>query len=186
MGTDSDDSGQITLMDAMVFFAIMLIICSIQLSALSRDMWSDDQLIEPTGRGDPSSVLSVLMRASIGVGSSIRIDGGLSVPPDTLVSECLAVEAASLVGGIAETAFCVLNGVIISIMTNLTHPLTKPHLILNRHTEDGMFVLLRLENDLLESVDVTAADCDLPSCAEDRITVSLLLEPALLPESRDV
>lgn len=184
--TAHDSVGQIALMDAMVFFAVALLICSIQLSTYREGAEPDDQFAESDGRSDPGCVLPVFLRASIGTATSVRVDCGLAVPAHTTISDCLAAEATALVRGVTEDAFSDLNRLILGAAKNLSHPTMNPHVILNHHTEHGVIVLLRIEYCLPSSGDVIAATSDLLDCGDVRVAVSFLLEPALLPEGRGV
>ncbi len=179
-------SGQLALMDAMVFFAVVLLICSLQLSMYMDDNLPDDALVELGGRGDPATVLSVLLDASIGVGCVVSQDTPLEVPPATTVSECIAAELAAIMGGEAMAAFFSLNQVVLGIAKNISHPLTEPHIVLHHQVEGETVTLLRIERTQPEASNLYSACCDMPGWESSRIVLSLILEPTLLLESLDV
>jgi len=183
---ESSDRGQLALMDAMVFFAVMLLICSLQLSMCREDGVYDDMHLDLAGRSDPESVLPVLLKASIGVRCVVSLESQLEVLAYTTVSECLAAEAVAVMRGAPLDPFDVLNGVILGIAANISHPLLAPHIVLYHECDDDMTILLRIERWPPSSEDLFAACCDLPEDGDVRLTVSFQLEPALLLEGLDV
>ena len=182
-----DRLAQIALLDAMVFFAIAMLMCAVQLSALEKDV---RQLSWPeimTGRSDPGCVLPVLLAASIGAETYVHADAPLLVPAHTPVSDCLAAEAISLLNGLGIEAFEGLNGIVLDIVSNLTHPLLTPHVLLHHHTKDGHVLLARIEGGPPRTgCDIAAASCELPGIDSETVTVSLMLEPALILEGSSI
>lgn len=184
---ESSDRGQLALMDAMVFFAVMLLICSLQLSMCREEGVYDDMHFGLAGRSDPDSVLPVLLKASIGVRCFVNLESQLEVLACTTVAECLAAEAVAVLRGAPLDSFDELNGVILGIATNISHPLLIPHIVLCHECDDDMSILLRIERRPPSSESpLIAACCDLPQNGDVRLTVSFQLEPALLLEGLDV
>jgi len=173
-------------MDAMVFFAVILLICSLQLSMYRDEEVYNEMHLDLTGKSDPDSVLPVLLKASIGVRCVVSLESQLEVPAYTTVSECLAAEAVAVLRGASMDSFDVLNGVILGIATNISHPLLAPHIVLYHESDDEMAMLLRIEQLPPSSEDLFAACCDLPEDGDVRLMVSFQLEPALLLEGLDV
>ena len=173
-------------MDALIFFAIALLICSIQLGAYARDLMADEDASRSCGRGDPDEILRAFLRSSIGIETGLWVGHELYVPARTIVSECLAVEVAAIGNGADSESFDALNTVLLNLLSNLSHPLMTPHLIISRHTDDAPIVLLRIEHSPPGRGDLAASTCELPDCGHDAATISLLLEPAPLPEGHSV
>lgn len=173
-------------MDAMVFFAVMLLICSLQLSMCREDGVYDDMHLDLAGRSYPDSVLPVFLKASIGVRCVVSLESPLEVLPYTTVAECLAAEAVAIMKGAPFDSFDVLNGVILGIATNISHPLLAPHIVLHHECDDDIAILLRIEQRPPSSRDLYSACCDLPENGDVRLTVSFQLEPSLLLEGLDV
>lgn len=183
---ESSDRGQLALMDAMVFFTVMLLICSLQLSMCRERGVCDDMHLDLAGRCDPDSVLPVLLKASIGVRCVVSLGSPLEVLAYTTVAECIAAEAVAVLRGASFDQFDVLNEVILGIAANISHPLLVPHIVLYHECDDDMTVLLRIERRPPSSEDLIVACCGLPEGGDVRLTVSFQLEPALLLEGVDV
>ena len=182
-----DRLAQVALLDAMVFFAIALLICAVQLSVLEREARQLGWPEMMAGRSDPSCVLPVLLAASIGADTYVHADIPLIVLAHAPVSDCLAAEALSLLKGLGIAAFEELNEIILGIVSNLTHPLLSPHIVLHQHTESGHVVLSRIEGAPPRTgCDLAAASCELPGIDSETVTVSLILEPALILEGSGV
>ncbi|UCE44780.1 MAG: hypothetical protein JSU93_05110 [Methanobacteriota archaeon] len=182
----SDARAQIALMDALIFFAIAMLICSIQLGAFARGLMADEDTSQFCGRCDPDDILTAFLRSSIGVEASLWAGYDLYVPARTVVSECIAVEVTAIGNGVDSESFDALNMVLLGLLNNLSHPLMTPHLIISRHLDDGPIVLLRIEQSPPGRSDLVASTCKLPDCGHDAATVSLLLEPAPLPEGHSI
>ncbi|MDH3364790.1 MAG: hypothetical protein OEM29_02125 [Thermoplasmata archaeon] len=177
-----NDRGQLALMDAMVFFAVAILISSLQLCMYRVEAVPDDVNANPASRCNPESILPVFLKASLGARCVVQLDRPLDVPAHTTVSECLAAEATAVLRGEPVDSFDSLNSMILGIATNISHPLMTPHVILHLHTIVGDAVILRIERSPPGSGDILSACCDLPEDGIQRVTISFQLEPAFLPE----
>ena len=66
-----DDTAQLALLDAMVFFAVSALICSVMISAVESSV--DRERADVPARVDPSGLLQVFLAASLGEG--VRLEG---------------------------------------------------------------------------------------------------------------
>ena len=182
----AERSGQLALMDALVFLAIALLICSVQLASLAHDVERESALSERMCRTDPSCLLRVLLPASIGIEVTVPIDGGLIVSASSAVSESLAAEAAAVIEGFDAARFDELNLIMLAIAENLAHPLFEVHLLLTLRTYGDSESVVRIEREPPRPSDIAAASSILADCKSWTAVVTLLLQPALLPEGRSV
>ena len=117
----------------------------------------------------------------------MHTDELVSVAAHKAVSDCPAAEAISLIKGVDIEAFSELNEIVLGIASNLTHPLFRPHLLVYHQAEDGLVILARIEaRPPISGCTLAVATCELPGTGTDVVELSLMLEPALLPEGSGV
>ena len=173
-------------MDALVFLAIALLICSVQLASLAHDVERESALNERMCRTDPSCLLQVLLLASVGTEATVPIGGGLTVSASSAVSECLAAEAAALIEDVDAALFDGLNLIVLAIAESLAHPLFEVHLLLTLRTYGDPESVIRIERKPPMPGDIAAASSVLADCKSWTAVATLLLQPALLPEGGGV
>ena len=173
------------MLDALVFFTVAMLICSLQIAQLrreldsARDMGNDE-------RCDPSAVLSTLLRSSIGRAITIDAEAQLKIRCETTVAECLSFEAIALMDGFDTAAFEDLNGVIHALVCAVTAPVATPHIVMEARGDVARDTLLVLEARPPTAEDCYAASQGLAAVQNKEVYVTLSLEPALLPEALGV
>ena len=178
--SDGRTSGQLALMDAMVFFAASIVISSAILSQTFReDLSATDASVQET-LPDPASLLAILLRTSIGTELVLDFGKGFVVHPDTTVGEVLSVEVPALSSGVDEIVFSGLNREILSIAELASGPNVVPHLWIMECVEGAWMALTCIEENDPSGADTRAASFDMPSEGGSRCMVTLVLEPASL------
>lgn len=179
-------AGQLALMDAIVFFSVAVLISSIMLSRTYQEYRDEVKGPELDAAYDVSSFLEVLLRGSIGEAMSLNITGNMTIRPTTTVGECLAMEASALLDGESADAFRGMNDLILVIAGRIAGQLVVPHVWILHSLNDSWIPVVEIENHPPMSENRRAAWFDLPADGADRCRVTLVLEPALLPEFRDI
>ncbi len=173
-------------MDAIVFFTVAMLICSIQLAQLRGEAVSDDVGIGRDARSDPSMLLMAVLRASIGQTITIELDTPLTVSPETAVADCLASEAVALTRGHGTAAFEELNRRVLAIVSNASAPVARPHIVMAALGDGTYDTMLVLEHAHIVSEDCFAATQRILSGRSSDVVVTLVLEPTSLPETLGV
>jgi len=171
--------GQLALLDAMVFFAISVVVSSVMLS-YGKD--SGDMGLDPCeGTSDPEMILEAFLNACLGSPVTIRSHDCLTIPERTKVSACLALEVEAMMDGFDPDVFVDLNDAYTIILRRITNPVFEPHLaVLDSDGGDFDAVLMLPQNSQLGSV-VLVASAVLP-CGEHSCLVEVLLSAQSLPE----
>lgn len=177
---DKGTSGQLALMDAMIFFAASLLISSIVMSQAFQDRCDNVDAIGAGAALDASSILGVLLRTSIGRSVPLDCENPVAVQPTTTVGECMAAEAVAILSGEPAEAFADLNGLILAIAELAVSPGIVPHLWIMLVTADGLKSIVRIEERPPVACERHAASFDLPAEDDARCFVTLVLEPATL------
>ncbi len=173
-------------MDAIVFFSVALLISSIMLSRTYHEYRDEVEAPEFDAAYDASSFLEVLLRGSIGEGMSLNITGHITTRPTITVGECLAMEASALLDGESADAFRGMNDLILVIAGRMAGQLVVPHVWILHSLNDSWIPVVEIEDRPPVCENRRAAWFDLPADGPDRCRVTVVLEPALLPESRDI
>lgn len=174
----SPTSGQLALMDALVFFAVALLISSIVVSQAHLEGQNRGSPLDAGPGFDAASVLGVLMRTSIGESIWLNTSKPTLVHFTTAVGECLAVEAAALLSGATVVAFDEMNDAILRIAVGLVSPFVVPHVWLMRDLAGSWTRLAAIEEAAPSAGDRYAASFDLPAVGDIGCAVALVLEPA--------
>lgn len=169
------------MMDAMVFFAVAMLICSVQLAQLHGEITADRAQIVTDERYDPRALLDALLGTSIGQMLTIDADVALVVRPELRVADCLAAEALGLMRGHALSAFDEMNNKILAITSLASAPLSRPTIFVDK-IGDEVSRMLTLGEDRAQAANLRAASSDLFVDGAERVVVTLVLEPALLSE----
>jgi hypothetical protein len=167
-------------MDALVFFAISMVISSVFLSQAYLDSRGGDSEIDGDARLDPASILAVLLRTSIGANLTLDLDKELRVRPTDSVGECLSVEALAVASGVPSETFDVLNSHVLTIAALAVGPPVAPHVWIMEWTDGGWKPLVFIEAENPSTDDRRAASFDLPCEDGLRFRVTLVLEPSTL------
>lgn len=180
-----DCHGQLAALDAMVFFALAMLISS------STWAYVDDALVGSGADGvegvhDPGQLLSVFLRASIGVEVVLDTDPRVTIPSREEVETCLCAELDATTSGLDGDVFGPLNEVLVSILARLAGIGYSASLSAFRTTEDGLCPMLVLETSECISENRYSGSCELPGSSGSVYLVVLTLGPALLPELGEV
>lgn len=179
---DDRDKGQLAVMDAIVFFTVAMLICSLQLAQLRGEVVSDDIGIGRDARSDPSTLLMTILRTSIGQMIMIELDTPLTVSSETAIADCLASEAVALTRGHGTAAFEELNRRVLAIVSNASAPVALPHIVMAALSDGEYDTMLVLEHAPIVSENCFAATQRILSDPSRDIVVTLVLEPTSLPE----
>ena len=180
-------AGQLALMDAMVFFALTMLICSVQLLQLHRELSADDSLDLAEGRRNPLGLLRAFLGTSIGCRMTLDMVPEVVVRPETKVADCLVTEAICLIDGGAASVFDEMNRALLAIVANASARFALSCLCVDSSTEGVGSRLLTLGHcDEASGGNSYAASSELMTYGSSRITVTLVLFPALLPEALGV
>ena len=173
---ESECTGQLALMDAMVFFAVALAVCSATLGYLDDGAADADR--SQRARADPSAVLEVFMSCSLG--SPVSLDGLVSVELTgrEKVCECILAEAWALESGADIGRFSDLNSVIMGALRSICAPGYVPHLVVYVLDEASEGPLMVIEDHPAQAPDRRAASTVLAGPDGGVLLVSLVLEPA--------
>lgn len=169
-------------MDAIVFFTVAVLICSVLLSRTYQEFRNEVEAPGLDAAYDVSSLLEVLLRGSIGGGMSLNVSGFITIHPTTTIGECLAMEASALLIGERPDAFGGMNDYILVIAGRMAGQLVVPHVWILHSLNDSWVSVAEIEDRPPVSENRRAAWFDLPANGVDRCRITLVLEPALLPE----
>lgn len=179
-------AGQLALMDAIVFFSVAILISSIILSQTYQEYRAEVEAQEFDAAYDVSSFLEVLLRGSIGEGLSLNVTGHMAISSATTIIECLAMEASALFLGESLDAFQAMNGLILIIAERMAGQQVVPHVWVLRSLNDSWVPIVEIEESPPLSENRRAAFFDLPADGVERCRITLVLEPALLSETRGI
>lgn len=169
-------SGQLALMDALVFLAVAILVSSAMMGHVGDP--AGDALSFSDAMPHPTvDILTVLMRASLGVQMTVDLGRELALPADTSFAECLLLEARAMLGGADEAAFGAFEARLLDVLDSLLGPSLRGHIHVSV-SEDVEPPLVCIEHSPVESLQVSAASQRLSDDGV-RTTAILLVEPAL-------
>lgn len=178
---DRGDSGQLALMDALVFFAISTVICSVMVFYTAS--WEDARADPLLSSADPDNILSVYLQAS--VGDAFVVEGvGLELTGRERMCEVLLLLGEVALSGGPLEPFDLLLAKCGEVLRPLCMPL-RPTLSVCCEDGEGWAVLVRIGEETFTAEAVSATQ-NLGGFAEARLHVTLVLSPALLPHGGDV
>lgn len=180
-------TGQLALMDALVFFTVAMLISSILLSRAYLDRRDETDTLWCDVSYDASTLLGVVLRASIGECVTLNVSGRqVTVSPTAAIGECVAMEATALLSGDEPRVFDEVNGMILEIVKDVAGPFVVPHLWVLRSEDGSWDALMRIEDRPPAADACQAASFDLPVGHIGRCRVTLVLEPSLLLETDSI
>jgi len=177
-----DEGGQLAALDAMVFFALAMLISSstfAYVEGVSSEHGTEAAL---SGECDPGQVLLVFMRASVGVEVTLDLGGEVPISSREEVATCLSAELDALAGGCGVDRFDPLNDALLTMLGKLVGIGYSAHLSAYRTTDDGAEPILVLEEAGCVSENRYSGSCEVPGAGGSAYVVVLVLGPALLPE----
>jgi hypothetical protein len=174
-------SGQLALMDALVFFMVAMAISSILLYYSSSGI-TGTQDDHGQGMSDPHEILGVLLRSSIGREITVSQDVPRHISWDNEVSVCLLLEAEAIVDGMPPEAFDELNDAVLDLLRSLCNPVYEPFLSVMAVEDSGTARIVSIPGVPVQSNQMYAATMDLVQDEEKSLLAQLVLRPAALPE----
>ncbi len=174
-----DHSGQLALMDSMVFFAAALVVCGVLVSYARPTVEPEES---SQGDADPAEILRVLLRASIGCPVSIDLEGCHRLDGTEDVAICIAVEVRALSSGASLRVFSSLNALIIEMMISLCNPVFEPFLAIYELDDGSPNPVLMLPCEEAASECRYASSTEIPGDGGNSYKAILVLSPASLPE----
>ena len=181
---DGQTSGQLAVMDAIVFFVAAMTVSSVLLSYARPP--GDRSLEDFDGDADPAEVLGVFLEASIGERLTLQFEEHVTVDASEDVAHCLAVEVAALRSGVARAAFADLNSVLERMLRSICNPSFEPCLMIVELGNGAGNVVLALLDPPGAAENVYASSAELRVDDGDPCLVELVLGPATPPELVDV
>lgn len=149
-----DESGQLALMDAMVFFIGCIAVSTVLFSSIEEKPISVDD------RNDleAGNVLAAFMRSSIGHDISIEARGSSVLLSETeAIADCLLLEGHLIAEGDAPSHFDVLNARLLDILGAICGPFVHPSLIILDVTSAASEILNAMPSDVSDGGVVYAA-----------------------------
>ena len=124
-GLRSDDSGQLALMDALIFFVVATVVSGLVLA----DAMPERRAANPLRSIDAHEMLRVLLSASIGEPATVSTGAGTCLPGDTSVGDCLFFELMALQQGSLRSTFASLESTISRAMVAVCGSALDPHMV---------------------------------------------------------
>lgn len=178
-GSD-DERGQLALLDAMVFFAIALLVSSMLLSQARQDSGPSST------RGEEAyadSALQAFLGASIGASVSIELEEPVEIGPWEKVSDCLLAELHSLLDGHPIKDFDPLNTALTDILESVVHRPFHFSLSACEVSESHATELLELSNVIDNAGEFAYASSTIFAEEDGALLMIVLqLRPPALPE----
>lgn len=184
-GRGPDKSGQLALMDSLVFFVVAVTISSILLY-YSAPRESYDAPDHGQGQGDPNEVLETILHSSIGSEILVLADIPRHISSDTETSQCLLLEAEAVLDGMSINAFGSLNDAIAVILESVCNPIYEPLLRVCSCTDAGLVPIVSIPEAGSDCGQQYGASMDLTRDEEKEMMVQLVLCPATSSEVIDV
>jgi hypothetical protein len=184
-GSRQDRSGQLALMDAIVFFFVAATVSTVLLYLSAP---GPETMVEDHGQGsaDPSAVLEALIHSSIGCDLTIPVDVPRHLSRHTDIGQCLLLEAEGLIAGESASSFDRLNDAVGMILKGICSPVLDPYLSVWSTTDSESEALILIPGSEPASDQKYGATAELRNTRDRTLTVQLLLCPPSLPELVDV
>jgi len=173
----AEKEGQLALLDAMVFFAIAMLLSSALISQAER-LSENGQAIRTGCPDDASNVLEVVMAASIGETFLIDLGTEIRIARDEPVSECLRAELYALASGMDIGAFDGLNEAVARVLDAVSGWGSRAHLVAFPAEGTLEEPILTIPGERISSADAYASSTDLQCPRGVAFKVLLVLEPA--------
>lgn len=174
----SDDRAQLALLDAMVFFAISVVICSVMVSYAVPGASVDDGSM---GSAGADNLLAVFLGASLGDGVAIGVPG-FELTGSERFGEVLFLLSALALDGVPLEGFEPLLSHCSSVLSALSEP-WSPFLRVVSDDGEGDVTLISIGYEPGNGRDSEAASQNLGEHGGSSLTATLVLSPALLVQS---
>ncbi len=173
-----DSRAQLALLDALVFFTVILALCGSMVAYVKMCETSriDDCGIESV---DVSELLSVFLHASIGASVEIATNTAIEMTGKESMADILMVICDAKLSGTNESFFAPLPTMILEALVRACPSNIEPHLVVLDLTVNPTSEILVLENGPCCEADTSAASQKMLGHDGILLLLVLVLEPAL-------
>lgn len=175
--------GQLALLDALVFFAVAVVVSSVLLSYDRSD--GKPELSSGSGTSNPGEILKAFLDASIGDEIPIQFGASLTVHQDKQVSVCLALEIEAILDGIGSGLFQALDRAYMTILERITNPVFQPYLVV-LDDEGSTYVPILNLPCAVPGCGVSMASSMVLPCGGHRCLVEVVLSAQAFPNPVNV
>lgn len=176
-----NSKGQLAFMDAMVFFAIAMLLSGALLAQV-RSASDEYSVVVGGAEVDAANMLEVLMAVSIGQTLAITLEKTIVIASHEQVSECLRAELHALASGAEPEAFDALNEAVAEALRALAGPCMRASLVASFGEGSSDEPLLEIPGRCHPAGLAYASSVDLP-CGDGVVfKILLVLEPASSPK----
>ncbi len=183
-GERVSETGQLALMDSLIFFMVATTISSILLF-YSLPGLESESLDHGQGMADPREVLQSLLHSSVGKDVLVPLDPPRHISRSTDISQCLLLEAEAILDGMDAEVFTVLNSDVYSVLRSITNPSYQPRLAVLVSNQAGYTILFSISDVRDNAGRSYSADFELSTDDEKDLLVQLVLCPSALSEVVD-
>lgn len=173
-----DASGQLALLDAIVFFIIASVISSTTVSYVGAGMREAVAGDCGTPASSPEEMLGVLLDASLGVQVAVLFEPPVQLSGYESIAECLSAESAGLIAGYPAAAFVALNAAIAGVMYALAGPFYNAYLVVQDISSQQPEILFALPHQPYVSETQYAGSTSIPGHGGALLLVVLVLQPS--------
>ena len=173
-----DERAQLALLDAMVFFAISMVICGVMVSYAVPGGSIDDGSF---GSARADNLLAVYLGASLGDGVALGV-AGFEFTGDERLGEVLFLLSALVLDGVPLEGFEPLLSHCSSVLSALSEP-WSPFLRVISDDGEGGVTIISMGCEPGDGHDSESASQNLGEYDGSSLTATLFLSPALLVES---
>lgn len=174
-----DEPAQLALLDAMVFFAVSMVICGTLMSYVASRAGGPSEVADAGTDADES--LATFLESSLGEG--FALDGlGLELTGRELFGETLLLISAMVLQGRPIEVFEPVLSHIDVVLSRVCDPCAT---LLKTSLADGdeWATLMEIGQEPSEAADTESASQNLGMCEGVAVMVTLVLSPALLSQS---
>lgn len=172
-----DRGAQLALLDALAFFAVSALICSVMVSSVAHKVdWERQDAI---GQAGPSELLAVFLEASVGQGFPLAPD--LELTGREQFGEALLAAADMVRRGFPADGLAPFLAHCREVLGILTPSTYIPRLQVLSDEGVGWVVLVTIGGDDADHPDSVSAYQNLAGRDGTPMVVALTLSPALLP-----
>jgi hypothetical protein len=180
-GPDTSDDGQLALMDAMVFFCISVLVCSIMVSSTCQAVDREDPG-SASARCDAAKVLSVCLRSTFDGSSLPDPDAAKLLRGTEDIAQVLMVLGLVAADGVLPPQLASIAMGVLEAVSSVCHPSLDPHISLVS-IEEGLHVtVLAIEKSPVpEAEELRAASQEIRGPGEEMLLAVLVLSPTPEP-----
>ncbi len=180
-----DSHAQLALLDAIVFFTVILALCSSMVAYV--EIFETYRLDEcGINAVDASELLSVFLRTSIGASVQVASGTDIEMTGRESMADILMVICDAKLSGVDESFFAPLPSMILETLVLVSPSYIEPHLVILDLTSSPNSEMLVLENSPCREADTSAASQMMMDPEGRSFLLVLVLEPALGPHDLGV